>query len=263
MSRYPGKDGAEDRACSLMNTSASSRLPIPVHDLVRVGETRWVWSQHWLNVLFLHWRTPVPSLVPLVPAALEIETWEGTAWVSLVLFRLKVRPRWLPFIPGLSNLVEVNLHTYVRRRGRSGIYFLRMWADNRWAIHLARRLTPLPYAWAALKYGRFGRAFHFHGPGLGSPSGEWSIVFQPTGEGRAARDGPLDCWLLERYRLYVDDWHGDLSQADVAHAPWPVRDVRLSASAHFLGGRGLELSRPPDAAHYSAGVWSRFSGFYP
>ena len=112
--------------------------------VIRCGS--WVWSQHWLNVLFLHWQVPAAALRAHLPSALDIATYDGSAWVSLVLFRLRVRPRWLPYLPGLSDLVEVNLRTYVRFRDKPGICFLSVHADNRGAIFLAKRLTPMPCA---------------------------------------------------------------------------------------------------------------------
>src|SRR5262245_43574036 len=111
----------------------------------RGNRSRWIWAQRWLDLLFLHWRVPPAALRPQLPRDLAIDTYGGDAWVSLVLFRLKVRPRWLPFVPGISNMLELNLRTYVRAANSPGIYFLSMLADNRPAIWLAKLLTPLPY----------------------------------------------------------------------------------------------------------------------
>src|SRR5207247_7183120 len=95
-----------------------------------------VWSQQWLDVLFLHWRVAESSLRSHVPAPLEIATRDGDAWVSLVLFRLRVRPPWLPFVPGVSELVEVNLRTYVHCQVKPGSGVSSVRADNVWAIRL-------------------------------------------------------------------------------------------------------------------------------
>ncbi len=71
--------------------------------------------------------------------------------MSLVVFRLRVRPRWLPYLPALSDLVEVNLRTYVRFGDAAGIWFLSVHADNAWAIAVARLLTPMPYVRAPMR----------------------------------------------------------------------------------------------------------------
>src|SRR6266566_6653290 len=112
----------------------------------------WVWSQQWRNVLFLHWQVPAANLRSHIPAPVEIATCCDSAWVSLVLFRLRIRPRWLPFLPAVSELVEVNLRTYVQVQDKPGIWFLSVHADNRWAIRLAKLLTPMPYEPAGMQY---------------------------------------------------------------------------------------------------------------
>ena len=220
----------------------------------------WVWSQQWKDVLFLHWDVPIESLRPLVPPPLEIDTRDGAAWVSLVLFRLRVRPRWLPFLPWVSELVEVNLRTYVHFEDRPGIWFLSAHADNRWAIRLARLLTPMPYEYAALRYERHGDAFRVQ-VGCGDPS---AFPFLPTGREYVAEEHSLDEWLLERYRLFITGPSDLLLQAEVAHPPWAVRGVEGRVSGDGLGTRvGLDLARPPDRSHFSSGVAARFGGFRP
>jgi uncharacterized protein len=223
----------------------------------------WVWSQHWQDPLFLHWQVPPEELRPRVPAWLEVDTYGGRAWVSLVLFRLRVRPRWLPFLPGLSTLVEANLRTYVRAGDEPGIWFLSVHADNGWAIRLARRLTPLPYVRAEMCYRRRGREFRFDARWPSPPGVALSLTFLPGGEGTEAEEGTLDEWLLERYRLFIEDRRGRPLRAEVDHPRWVVaREVGVSVSVNRLGEAvGLDLSRAPDRAHYSAGVRARFGAF--
>ncbi|MCC6807547.1 MAG: DUF2071 domain-containing protein [Deltaproteobacteria bacterium] len=49
---------------------------------------------HWRDLAFLHWRVPEAALRPLVPSALEIDTFDGSAWIGLVLFTMpRVRIR--------------------------------------------------------------------------------------------------------------------------------------------------------------------------
>jgi uncharacterized protein YqjF (DUF2071 family) len=221
----------------------------------------WVWSQHWLDVLFLHWQVPAEDLRPRVPAPLEVATFAGHAWVSLVLFRLRVRPRGLPFLPGLSGLVEINLRTYVHFRGRPAIWFLSVHADNAWAIRLARLLTPMPYRQAAMRYRQEGGQLHFRA-WQADPAFGLALDFRPEGEGTAATAGTLDDWLLERYRLFLPGRRGELLEAEVTHPRWVARGVAVSLAANSLGRpEGLDLARAPDRAHFSAGVRARFGAF--
>jgi uncharacterized protein YqjF (DUF2071 family) len=230
---------------------------------MRIPGRRWVWCQHWDDVLFLHWQVSPGELACHLPAPLEVETFDGLAWVSLVLFRLRVRPRWLPFLPGVSNLLEANLRTYVQLGTAPGIWFLSVHADNRWAMRLARLLTPMPYVPAAMGYQRHGEQFHFETRCPGSPAEGLAVTFAPGPSGGEAAAGTLDAWLLERYRLYIQDRRQRLLHADVTHAPWcTARNVEVSVAGNDLGKAfGLDLSRAPDLAHFSAGVRAGFGAF--
>jgi uncharacterized protein YqjF (DUF2071 family) len=221
-----------------------------------------VWHQHWLDVLFLHWQVRSEALRPHIPSCLEIDDCGGT-WVSAVLFRLRVRTRWLPFLPGLSGLVEGNLRTYVRYQSRPGIWFLSVHGDNPWAIRLARLLTPMPYEHAVIAYLQSKGRFEYKAASHSVPS-LLELQFRPGPTTPALAHDPLDVWLLERYRLFISGRRRSLLQAAVAHPRWSVQPVELSLHANQLGKRfGLDLSALPERAHYSPGVRARFGRFRP
>ena len=222
----------------------------------------WVWCQHWYDVLFLHWPVDVADIRPSIPAPLEIATYDGDAWVSLVLFRLRVRPRWLPFFPGLSDLVEVNLRTYVNYRDRPGIWFLSVHADNRWAMRLVRLFTPMPYVHAAMRYQQLGDRFEFQAQQDSAYDPLAALTFAPIGNGSCAAAGSLDERLLEHYRLFIRTGPSTLAQAEVVHPRWVTQNVDLSVRVNDFGRPiGLDLSRAPVLAHFSTGVRARFGAF--
>jgi uncharacterized protein YqjF (DUF2071 family) len=223
---------------------------------------RWTWSQHWINLLFLHWRVAADALMPHIPDGLEIDEHDGSGWVSLVLFRLKVRPRWLPFVPGFSTLNELNLRTYVRHRDQPGICFLSIHADNRWAIRIARRLTPLPYHEARIRYRQSPEEFSFECQNLAVPQRRLALDFRPAGEPRLAQESSRDEWLLERYRLFIAGARQELQVAEVVHPRWLFQEVESTIVANTIASPfGLDLSRPPDAVHFSPGLVTRFGAF--
>ena len=60
--------------------------------------------QNWRKLLFLHWEVPPSALRPLIPGELELDLWEGRAFVGLIPFLCeKTRARFLPPVPGLSD----------------------------------------------------------------------------------------------------------------------------------------------------------------
>ena len=78
----------------------------------------------WHDLLFMHWPVSSDSLRPLIPAALELDTWEGQAWLGVVPFGMRnIRHRRLPALPWTSRFPELNVRTYVTLGGRPGVWF--------------------------------------------------------------------------------------------------------------------------------------------
>ena len=212
-------------------------------------------------MLFLHWRVDQAAIQARLPDAVTVATCDGSAWVSLVLFRLRVRPRGLPFVPWLSSLVEVNLRTYVTCNEQPGIWFLSVHANNRPAMALARLLTPLPYEHAAMQYDRIGDQRLFQA-GSDSRRPLCQLAFCPSGLKGPCPPGSLDEWLLERYRLFISSGKV-LMRAEVAHPRWVVQRVAVDAVVNDFGRNiGFDLPLVPDQAHFSMGVKARFGQFH-
>jgi uncharacterized protein YqjF (DUF2071 family) len=231
------------------------------------NDRRWVWRQVWRDVLFLHWRVDAGAIGPHLPPALTIDTWQGDAWVSLVLFRLQVAPIGWPAVSGFSSLVEANLRTYVLRDDQPGIYFFSIHADNLAALTLARVLTPLPYRWASIEYeaDRSGCRCRLR---RAAKPGCALTLWADYPECGAPPLGERQAWLLERYRAFATgNWSRAVSQlqtATVDHLPWNVQPAAVRVMANTLGRAvGLDLHRPPDDAHFCREMHARFSRFVP
>ena len=103
-------------------------------------------AQEWHHVLFLHWPVDAGALRPLIPEPLEIETREGSAWITVLPFAMRrLRLRGLPALPSLSSFPQLNVRTYVALDDRPGVFLLRVAVGSRLAVRLARRLFHLPY----------------------------------------------------------------------------------------------------------------------
>src|SRR5438067_792530 len=78
--------------------------------------------QDWTAVTFLHLAVDPKEISPGLPAGLEVDTFHGRGWVSLVLFRMDMRIGPMAF-PG-SLYPETNVRTYViGPDGRRGLWF--------------------------------------------------------------------------------------------------------------------------------------------
>jgi len=106
---------------------------------------RWAQDQTWEHLLFAHWPVEPKALRPHVPSSLELDEFDGSAWIGLVPFRVSgLRLRGMLPLPGLSGFDELNCRTCVTRDGRPGIWFISLDASSRWVVEAARRLYRLP-----------------------------------------------------------------------------------------------------------------------
>jgi uncharacterized protein YqjF (DUF2071 family) len=99
-------------------------------------------SAEWRYLLMLNYEIDPQVLLPLVPAGVELETWQGKTLVSMVGFLfLKTKVLGLP-IPMHRNFEEVNLRFYVRRKvgeeWRRGVVFVKEIVPKPWIARIAR-----------------------------------------------------------------------------------------------------------------------------
>src|ERR687886_294046 len=106
----------------------------------------WVLRMRWLDLLFMHWPVPEASLRLLVPPALKLDTFDGSAWLGITPFRMqRTHPRFLPAVPWLSSFPALNVRTFATGGGKPGIWFFSLDADTPIADRLARAPFSLPY----------------------------------------------------------------------------------------------------------------------
>src|SRR6266545_3110550 len=96
-----------------------------------------------------------PVMLALLPPGLEVETFDGAAWVGLVPFLMDgVRPPGVPPLPWASRFPETNVRTYaLGPDGRGAIWFLSLDAARLGAVLTARASYALPYFWSRMSVG--------------------------------------------------------------------------------------------------------------
>ena len=108
-----------------------------------------IMHQTWGKLLFMHWRIDENLLRSLVPSQLEIDKFDGSAWIGVIPFTMwNIRAAFLPPIPGTSAFHELNVRTYVHINGVPGVWFFSLDAQNKLAVWAARKLYHLPYFYA-------------------------------------------------------------------------------------------------------------------
>jgi uncharacterized protein YqjF (DUF2071 family) len=233
--------------------------------------------QSWRDLTFIHWRVPVAAVRDLIPLELEIDTWEGDAWVAIVPFDMqRIRPWWSPAVPGVSWFRETNVRTYVHREGRDpGVWFFSLEASNTIAVLAARWGWKLPYFRARLDLTRDSNQIAYSGTRLwpeptpatysltttllgpldepieGSETANSSSAVLPS-----AVPGTLEHFLAERYYLYTTDQAKRLYRGQVHHRPYPLQRATVELRQEsLLAAAGITRPPgPPDHVCFSPGV---------
>lgn len=219
----------------------------------------WVMHMNWLDLLFAHWPVSVEQLRPHIPKTLEIDCFEGQAWIGVVPFRMTgVRPRFCPSIPGLSAFVELNVRTYVSAQGKPGVWFFSLDAAQRLAVWGARWSFHLPYfnADMAITEQRQGEAVRYQYRSQRTHKGAAAACFEgwyePVGEVYRSQAGSLEHWLTERYCLYAANSRGQVYRGEIHHEPWPLQKARAEISQNTMcEAAGVTLPESEPVLHFA------------
>lgn len=212
--------------------------------------------QTWRELLFAHWPVPPDTLRSRVPTGLELDTYDGQAWVGIVPFRMtNVRPRALPSIPTAGEFPELNVRTYVVTQRKPGVLFISLDAGSALAVLAARTAFLLPYYTARFDVVREGNTVHYESRRLrsGSYPVELATRYRPVGPIFQPASGSLEDWLTARYCLYTTGRSGRLYRADIHHAPWPLQVAEAAFTRNTMASaQGIALPNVAPLLHYAA-----------
>jgi uncharacterized protein YqjF (DUF2071 family) len=213
----------------------------------------WIMVQVWRDLLFCHWPVPVSAVRQHVPEQLEIDTFDGRAWVSVTPFHMSVRPRGLPVFPGMTKIPELNCRTYVRPRGpkgedKAGIWFFSLDCGSRAAVWGARTFYYLPYFYSEMRVRNESEAISYSSR---RARAVWRGVYAPNGPVRRAMPGSAEHWLSERYCLYTI-WKGRTYRGEIHHVPWPLQDAQASVEENsVIQAAGLDVASGPTLVSFA------------
>lgn len=215
----------------------------------------------WHDLLFMHWKVDADQLRKQMPDSLELDTFNGEAWIGIVPFRMSgVSLRWLPDVPWLSKFPELNVRTYViGPEGQRGVWFYSLDATNPVAVRGARWLYNLQYMDAKIDFRRERGSdcgswigYHNQRTHRGEPSAELNVEYRPIGPVYEAAHGTLLDWLTSRYSLFSANRKGQLFRGDIDHEPWQIRDAQAIVHANTMtNGIGVDIPDADPLLHFS------------
>ncbi|MFA9502363.1 YqjF family protein [Natrinema sp. H-ect1] len=211
----------------------------------------------WRHLLFANWAVDPGIVAARLPDGLEVETYDGRAWLSVVPYlNVDVRPRGVPAAAGVD-LPELNLRTYVSRDGEPGVYFFSLDAEGVLGVVGARLFHRLPYYYADIEISgtERGIAFASERRHPGAAPAEFVGTYEPVGDAFKPEPGSLAAFLTEHYRYYTTARDGTVRYADIDHEPWTLRAATAEIERNTLfEANGFDAPAGTPVCYYSRGV---------
>ena len=209
--------------------------------------------QRWHEISFFHWSCDPKVLQQRLPQGLQVDTFDGKAWISLTPFLLVgLRPPLFPRTLGLT-FPEMNLRTYVRGPAGPGIWFFSLDAARLSAVWGARATFGLPYFRATMTV-NISTTENLY---FSRRSEKAKAIIRIAKETPITEQSNLDTFLTARFRLYSLR-AGRLITAEVQHAAWELNRVRiLEFEESVRDAMGLYWPSQDFLVHHSRGVDTR------
>lgn len=216
----------------------------------------WVMTQTWNELLFAHWPVKPNQVEPFLPKGLELDTYDGAAWIGVVPFHMSnIRFRGLPRFPYTTAFPELNVRTYVRHGDKRGVYFFSLDAAHRPAVWGARKFFHLPYYHASIQVERAsGKTVHYKCVRVdtrGEPAA-FHAEYRPVSGVYLAENGMIEHWLTERYCLFTTNRQGKLLRGDIRHEPWPLQKAEADIALNTMAEASqFKLPNQTPLLHYA------------
>ena len=214
--------------------------------------------QGWKDLTYVHWPYDPAAVQPRLPAGLEVDTFNGSAWVGLVAFRMeRIRLPGTPGVPYLGTFPETNVRTYVRGPdGRPGVWFDSLDVTRLLPVLVARASYRLPYMWSRMSINQTGDQVSYSArrrwPGPRTTTS--NITIQRGGAIPAEDVSQLERFLTARWGLFTQ-LRSRLAFAPVDHPAWPLEHAVLeSIDDGLVEAAGYPPPVGEALVHFSPGV---------
>ena len=176
-----------------------------------------VMKQQWRNLAYLHFPYDPADVARLLPAGLEVDTFDGVAWVGLIPFSMKgVGVPGLPAVPYLGSFPEINVRTYVVRNGVPGVWFFSLDINRLLPALVARAAYRLPYCWGRASNTLHNDALSTHVRRRWPSRGPETEITVRVGE-QISEQSEFEVFLTARWGLYSRSYGRGLMYAPVDH----------------------------------------------
>ena len=214
--------------------------------------------QDWGHLLFLHWPVPPEQLRPSLPPGLELDLYEGRAYVGLTPFTMtEVRPAGCPRSRSSRASTRPTSGPMSTPEGRDpGVWFFSLDAASALAVIGADLLGFLARIDMTIDRSPGAAPIDYRPQRRwpGPTSASCSVRYAPRGPVTSAALGSLEYFLVERYVLYSVA-RGRLYRGRIQHAPWPLQGADVPyLEETLLAAAGIARPEGTPLAHYGREV---------
>lgn len=210
--------------------------------------------QQWRTLAYAHWPYPPDLVQSHLPAGLEVDTFDGHAWVGLVPFHMVgIAARRGPAVPYFGTFPETNVRTYVNGPDGPGVWFDSLDITRLAPVLVARTTYRLPYVWSEMEIARgTGRIVYTARRRWPGPRGAQSRMDVVVGD-RIDDPSDFDHFLSARWRLYTMLGRR-LAVGRVEHEPWPLYRAQANIEDELVTAAGYPAPTGEPHVLYSPGV---------
>jgi len=218
-------------------------------------------TAEWKNLVMLNYAVDASLLERFVPAGTELDSFEGSTYVSLVGFQFN-RTRIFGFhVPFHQAFEEINLRFYVRRASKRGVVFIRELVPKYAVAAIARLAFNENYSCVPMSHriesdaeGDVVKAEYAWGSG----PDRCLMKIETDGPGYLPADDSASQFITEHYWGYAAQPGGGCLEYEVQHAQWRIRNAkRAEFSGNLATLYGAEMAqalmRAPDSAFLAEG----------
>ncbi len=224
-------------------------------------------TANWRYLLMLNYAVDPELLRPNIPPGVELDTWNGENYLSVVGFLFLSTKVFGVSLPLHSDFEEVNLRFYVRRRApdgwRRGVVFIKEIVPRRLIATVARTCYNEPYAVMPMTHAietvndklRNGGSVEY----AWRYQGKWnSISAKTVGPLQPVIEGSKEDFITKHHWGYTAQPNGTCKEYHVAHEPWNIWQVEKAVLncdiAPIYGAQFVKpLSALPDSAFVADG----------
>lgn len=217
-------------------------------------------TAEWKGLVMLNYAVDASLLKRFVPTGTELDSFDGSSYVSLVGFEFN-RSRIFGFpVPFHQTFEEVNLRFYVRRSSKRGVVFIREFVPRYAVAAIARLAFNENYSCVPMSHLIVHSAEGVEKAEYiwGSGSDRCVMRIETEGPSFLPVDGSMGQFITEHYWGYAAQPRDRCLEYEVQHARWRIKCAkRAEFSGNLAGLYGVEMAqalmRNPDSAFLAEG----------